>query len=80
MRGLAGFVHEQFKASGASGLDAAERSRAVGSLQRALAMGTLSIRDEQTARDAGFFGRSYFREAIERVEGFTLGRNPRSWG
>ena len=77
-----GFVQkEQFKASGASGLDAAERSRAVGSLQRALAMGTLSIRDEQTARDAlDFLGRSYFREAIERVEGFTLGAEPEILG
>ena len=73
-----GFVQkEQFKASGASGLDAEDRIRAVGSLQRALALGTLTVRDEQTARDAlDYLGRSYFREAIERVEGFTLGAEP----
>lgn len=73
-----GFVQkEQFKASGAFGLDAAERNKAVGSLQRALAMNALSASDEQTARDAlDFLGRSFFREAIERVEGFTLGAEP----
>ena len=73
-----GFVQkEQFKASGASGLEAVDRNRAVASLQRALAMGTLPARDEQTARDAlDYLGRSYFREAIERVEGFTLGSEP----
>jgi len=77
-----GFVQkERFKASGAFGLDADDRNRAVGSLQRALAMGGLPARDQQTARDAlDFLGRSYFREAIERVEGFTLGAEPEILG
>ncbi|MGB2385451.1 MAG: hypothetical protein ACPH8E_08100, partial [Flavobacteriales bacterium] len=77
-----GFIQkEQFKASGTSGLDADDRNRAVGSLQRALAMGTLPARDQQTVRDAlDFLGRSYFREAIERVEGFTLGAEPEILG
>lgn len=77
-----GFAEKElFKASGAAGLDADERIRAVGSLQRALAVGTLTARDEQTARDAlDFLGRSYFREAIERVEGFTLGAEPEILG
>ncbi|MGB1123262.1 MAG: hypothetical protein ACPG08_07035, partial [Flavobacteriales bacterium] len=58
-----GFIQkEQFKASGASGLDADDRN-------------------QQTARDAlDFLGRSYFREAIERVEGFTLGAEPEILG
>lgn len=70
-----GFIQkERFKASGASGLEAQERTEAVSSLQRALDLGTLSSRDERTAREAlDFMARTYFREAIERVEGFTLG-------
>ena len=73
-----GFIQkEQFKASGGSGQDADDRNRAVGSLQRAMTTGGLSASDEQTARDAlDFLARSYFRDAIERVEGFTLGAEP----
>lgn len=70
-----GFIQkERFKANGATGLDAQERTEAVNHLQRALDLGTLSAREQQTAREAlDFMARTYFREAIERVEGFTLG-------
>ena len=70
-----GFIEkERFKASGASGLDAEERLAAVNGFQRALELGTLPLREGEIAREAlDFLSRTYFREAIERVEGFTLG-------
>lgn len=77
-----GFIQkERFKASGASGLEALERTEAVNHLQRAMDLGTLSSRDRQTAAEAlDFMARTYFREAIERVEGFTLGAEPEIMG
>lgn len=70
-----GFIEkERFKANGASGLDAEERLAAVNGFQRALELGGLPLREMEIAREAlDFLSRTYFREAIERVEGFTLG-------
>ena len=69
-----GFIHKELhKSQGEFGVDAPERLAAVACFQRAQQLG-LSISDQQMASEAlDFLSRSYFREAIGMVEGFTWG-------
>lgn len=73
-----GFIQKELhKLSGETGTDAPYRLGAVGSFQRAMAMSTLTAADRETSREAlDYLARSYFREAIDRVEGFTPGATP----
>lgn len=69
-----GFIHKELhKAEGEFGSDAPERLAAVSCFQRAIQLG-LNAPDQRMASEAlDFLARSYFREAIAMVEGFTWG-------
>ena len=73
-----GFVQKELhKASGATGDEAVFRAESVQSFQRALSMPSLSSEERETARRAlDFLSRSYFRDAIQWVEGFTPTAEP----
>ena len=69
-----GFIHKELhKSQGEFGADAPERLAAVSCFQRAIQLG-LNATDRRMAIEAlDFLARSYFREAIAMVEGFTWG-------
>lgn len=69
-----GFIHKELhKQLGEYGADAPERASAATCLQRAMQMG-MNASDLEMANEAmDFLARSYFREAIGMVEGFTWG-------
>ncbi len=73
-----GFVQKELhKASGATGEEAVFRTEAAQSFQRALSLPNLPAADRETARKAlDFLARSYFRDAIQWVEGFTPNAEP----
>lgn len=74
-RFMLGFIEKELhKLTGESGAEAPHRAQSVASFEQALAMPALSTQDRLTAREAlDFLSRTYFREAIDRVEGFTPG-------
>ncbi|MBL6865524.1 MAG: hypothetical protein ISQ97_00340 [Flavobacteriales bacterium] len=69
-----GFIHKELhKSTGEFGSDAPERLEAITCLQRAMQLG-MNPTDRAVAIEAmDFLSRSYFREAIGMVEGFTWG-------
>lgn len=70
-----GFIQKELhKNVGESGVDAPYRSQSVESFQLALAHQSLAQPERENSMEAlDFLSRSYFREAIEMVEGFTYG-------
>jgi len=72
---MLGFIEKELhKSTGESGAEAPHRVQSVASFEQALSMPALSTKDRTTAREAlDFLSRTYFREAIDRVEGFTPG-------
>ena len=72
---MLGFIEKELhKSSGESGAEAPHRVQSVESFEQALSMPALPTKDRETAREAlDFLSRTYFREAIDRVEGFTPG-------
>lgn len=69
-----GFIHKELhKEQGEFGAESPERLAAVFCFQRAIQLG-LNASDQRMAVEAlDFLARSYFREAIAMVEGFTWG-------
>lgn len=70
-----GFIQKELhKNAGESGVDAYYRAQSVESFQLALAHQSLAQTERENSMEAlDFLSRSYFREAIEMVEGFTYG-------
>ncbi|MGY8940486.1 MAG: hypothetical protein ACKVJH_00485 [Flavobacteriales bacterium] len=69
-----GYVQKELhKASGSGELNAPERLGAVYSLDRALSMGPNREDDALIRAALDFLARSFFRDAIDRIEGFTEG-------
>ncbi len=69
-----GFIHKELhKSTGEFGSDSPARLEAIACLQRAMQLG-MNPTDRSVAVEAmDFLARSYFREAIGMVEGFTWG-------
>mgnify|MGYP006169507687 FL=1 len=69
-----GFIHKELhKMHGEYGADAPERASAVMCFRRGLQVGLIASERQMAAEAMDFLARSYFREAIGMVEGFTWG-------